>query len=68
MGGSLQRKSSFVMSVECDLERDLARSRTMTLDDVKTVPWWFKALARACQGNSRKLRREVFVAGNGTSI
>jgi cardiolipin synthase len=38
---------AFAAAVQGMFEADLARSRAMTLDEVRARPWWFRALARA---------------------
>lgn len=37
----------FVEDVEQMFEADFARARVMTLEDVRSKPWWFQALSRA---------------------
>jgi cardiolipin synthase len=38
---------AFAAALQGMFEADLARSRAMTLDEVRARPWWFRALARA---------------------
>jgi cardiolipin synthase len=44
---ALVADAAFVADVTEMLEADLARSRLMTLEDVRGKPWWFRVLARA---------------------
>jgi cardiolipin synthase len=44
---ALVAETEFVADVTAMLKADLARSRLMTLEEVRGKPWWFRALARA---------------------
>jgi cardiolipin synthase A/B len=45
---ALVSEPRLIADVEAMFQRDFARSRVMTVEEIAQRPWWFKAIARAC--------------------